>query len=71
MFYPNYLFTTEVLKALVQGGKQYFVRNTYKRGLDHFNGIIKENFIITHYDDDAIAKAHFNALPKDRYRFLV
>jgi hypothetical protein len=70
MFNPNYLFTTQVLDAFVQAGKLYFVRNTYNRAFDHFDETIKGNFIITHYDDEAKAKAHYNSIPSDPHRFL-
>ncbi|WP_018611559.1 hypothetical protein [Segetibacter koreensis] len=70
MFNPTYPFTKEVLEATVKGGSFYFVRNSYHRSFDHFHENIKGYFIITHYNDEAKAYAHFNSIPNDGNRFL-
>lgn len=70
MFNPVYPFTQEVLKATVDRGCLYFVRNAWPNAFDHFNENIKGTFIITHYNDKGKALAHFNSISNDPYRFL-
>jgi hypothetical protein len=70
MFNPVYPFTKEVLEATVKRGCLYFVRNTYSLAFDHFQENIKGYFMISHYNDEAKAKAHYNSLTGDTYRFF-
>lgn len=52
----------------------YFVRQSYPRGLDHFDDRQTQSFLLTHYEhkNDAIERAerHMRLLLTDRYRFL-
>ena len=70
MFNPLYPFTNDVLEATIKRGCTFFVRNTYPNALDHFDESIKGYFIITHYDDEAKARAHFNSIVGDAYRHI-
>ena len=66
---PNALLSSALLDAFLRAGKVYFVRNSY-RVLFNGTGVDKTgNFIITHYDDEAKARAHYNAVENDRHRF--
>lgn len=70
MFNPYCIFTKELLDAFEKSGKRYFVRQTFKRGIDHFNTDIKAYFLVCHYDNLDDALAHFNAIAGDGNRFL-
>lgn len=67
MHNPLYIFTTEVLEELIKTGHRYFVRQTYKRGL---NAELKASFLISHYEEQAKADIHFKALVNDPNRFI-
>lgn len=67
---PFQLYTTELLQALIKSGHKYFVRQTYKRGIDHFDNGAKKAFLISHYNDISKAKMHHEALTLDGNRFL-
>ncbi len=67
MHNPLYIFTTEVLDELIKTGHRYFVRQTYKRGL---NAELKASFLISHYEEQAKADIHFKALVNDPNSFL-
>lgn len=51
-------------------GKCFFVRQTFKRGFDHFDEGVKGYFIFSHYDNLVTAQDHFGAITHDRNRFL-
>lgn len=70
MFNPYAIFSAKLLDAFVKSGKRYFVRQTFPRGLNKFNPMIKAAFLISHYSDTAGAGAHYNALEGDGNRFL-
>jgi hypothetical protein len=70
MFNPFHPFTDPLLDAFVQHGKRYFVRQTYRRGVNALNEGIKGAYLISHYDDLNKAQAHYNALASDPNRFL-
>ncbi|MGB8192452.1 MAG: hypothetical protein WCF67_11065 [Chitinophagaceae bacterium] len=69
-FNPFSPLTTDLLDAFIKSGKRYFVRQTFRRGRDHFNTDVKEYFLICHYTDIGYALAHFNGIEEDAYRFL-
>jgi hypothetical protein len=68
MFNPLYTFTKEVLDATVKRGCLWFVRNTYQSGYDHFDGA--GSYLITHFNDPAMATAHYNSIGYDPHRYL-
>ena len=70
MFNPFYPFTEQLLQALVQKGKTYFVRQTFQRGKHVFDEGIKGYFIFTHYDNVTTAQDHYGAISYDPNRFL-
>jgi len=53
---------------------RYFVRQSYPRGRDHFDEIIKAVLLLTYYYEDDIettrAEMHVSLLKNDPYRFL-
>ena len=69
MFHPFYLLTNDLLPALIEKGKNFFVRQTY-------NGIIKtgdmteRQFIFSHYPNISLALDHFGAIENDRFRYV-
>jgi len=70
MFNPFYLFTTELLQAMVKGGKRYFVRQRFDRGrnIDETNTL--SSFLISHYELLTTAQDHLGAIAYDPLRFL-
>ncbi|MES2331203.1 MAG: hypothetical protein V4539_16480 [Bacteroidota bacterium] len=68
MHNPLYIFDREVLDELIKTGHRYFVRQTYKRGLNHSD--LKASFLISHYEEQAKAEIHYKALTTDPNRFL-
>ena len=67
---PFQLYTPALLEALIKAGHKYFVRQTYKRGIDHFDEKIKNAFLLSHYNDVSKAQIHYEALNMDGKRFL-
>ena len=70
MHNPFSLYSERLLNALLNAGHKYFVRQTYKRGLDHFDEQQKGAFLISHYNELNKATIHYEALVKDGNRFL-
>lgn len=70
MHNPFPLLTGQLLVSFIKTGHKYFVRQTYKRGIDHFDDTIKAAFLISHYSDKSKADIHFKALTADGNRFL-
>jgi hypothetical protein len=70
MFNPFVPFDNRLFLALIKAGHTHFVRQTYKRGMDHFDEGIRNAFLITHYNNINQAQIHFEALAKDGNRFL-
>jgi hypothetical protein len=70
MFNPFYPFTAALLDAFVKQGNTYFVRQTFKRGINTLAEDIKGAYLISHYDDLNKAQTHFDALASDPNRFL-
>lgn len=70
MHNPFQLYSPQLLHALLKAGHKYFVRQTYSRGLAHFNEEQKGAFLISHYSDKSKAQIHFEALKNDGNRFL-
>ena len=70
MHNPLYLFTAEVIEELLRLGHTHFVRQTYKRGIDHTNTDQKGAFLISHYLEEGYASIHFDAIVHDKVRFL-
>jgi len=73
MYNPFALLSVPLMQALLKSN-QYYVRQTYERGRDHFDELVKLSLLITYYYGDAIettrAQMHYKLLVKDRYRFL-
>ncbi len=70
MFNPFYPFTTSLLEALLQHGKRYFVRQTFRRGVPLLQEGIKGAYLISHYDSLHEAQVHCDALAHDPNRFV-
>jgi hypothetical protein len=70
MHNPFPLYSERLLDALIKAGHKYFVRQTYKRGFDHFDTEQRGSFLITHYNDLNKANIHYEALTNDGNRFL-
>ena len=60
----------KLLHALINGGNRYFVRQTYKRGLNPFDPTQKAAFLFTHYADLPTARMHYNFLHHDPNRIF-
>ena len=67
---PFVVFDHRLFGALRKAGHAFFVRQTYARGLDHFDTEVKGSFLISHYNNINQAQIHFQALEKDASRFL-
>lgn len=70
MLNPFHPFTTPLLDAFVQHDKNYFVRQTFRRGIPPLNTDVKGAYLISHYDDQSRAQVHYDALAGDPNRFL-
>lgn len=70
MYNPFGLLTKKLLLALIKAGNLYFVRQTYKRGLDITDTTQKAAFLLTHYTNAGRAQMHYDALANDANRFL-
>src|ERR1044072_9316332 len=70
MHNPFVLLTTKLLESLIKTGNHFFVRQTYKRGKNQLNPLIKAAFLFTHYTDYSRAKTHYDTLTNDPNRFL-
>jgi hypothetical protein len=70
MHNPFVLLTTRLLHSLIASGNIYFVRQTYRRGLDNFDKHTKAAFLFTHYSSLNKAQMHVEALQQDGNRFL-
>jgi hypothetical protein len=70
MHNPLVLFSTELLNSLIKTGHAYFVRQTYKRGVDHFGEKQKGPYLLSHYTDISKATMHYESLNMDANRFL-
>lgn len=70
MHNPFGLLNLKLLHALTDAGNRYFVRQTYKRGLNPFDPVQKTAFLFTHYRNLHEAQAHFNSIKQDKNRFL-
>ena len=67
---PFQLYSPALLAALMKAGHVYFVRQTYARGIDHFEERLKGAFLISHYREEGHARMHYEALQGDRSRYL-
>lgn len=70
MHNPFALYSETLLDALIKTGHRYFVRQTYRRGIDYLDQQQKGSFLISHYADEARAKIHLAALKSDPYSYL-
>ena len=70
MHNPLVLFDQRILAALLKAGYTHFVRQSYTRGIDHTNQNQKGAYLITHYREEAKAQIHFDALGREKGRFL-
>src|SRR3954467_2064406 len=70
MHNPFPLYSQRLLDALIKAGHKYFVRQAYKRGINHFDSEQKGAFLISHYSDLSKAQQHFDALKDEEKRFL-
>lgn len=70
MHNPFTLYTPLLLNGMLKAGHRYFVRQTYKRGMDHFDEIKNTAFLISPYPDESRAMMHYDALKNDGNRFL-
>lgn len=70
MHNPLALFDTKLLNALLKAGHGYFVRQTFKRGIDHTDTDLKGAYLITQYREAAKAQIHFDALGHDPARLI-
>jgi hypothetical protein len=70
MHNPFQLYSPQLLDALLKAGHTHFVRQTYKRGLDHFDPLLKGSFLISPYNEAAKANMHYEALVNDGNRYI-
>jgi len=68
MHNPLALLTTELLQALLAHGFTFFIRQSYPRGMDHFDPALKECFLITPYAEMGEAQRHFQHIVADPRR---
>jgi hypothetical protein len=69
MYNPFPLFSEALLKGQVAGGKRFFVRQTFPRGMD---ARLKAAFLLRAYpaDEQEDAEKHLAVLPWDKNAFL-
>ncbi|WP_343306722.1 hypothetical protein AAHN97_06380 [Chitinophaga niabensis] len=70
MHNPLALLTTQLLERLCASGFQYFVRQSFPRGMDHVQTDIIEAFLITPYKDFSQVNAHFQAIKFDKRKHV-
>lgn len=70
MYNPFGLLTMKLLQALIKAGNVYFVRQTYRRGLDIFDESNRGAFLLSHYTDAVKAQVHYDAIAHDGNRFI-
>lgn len=70
MHNPLVLFSTDLLNSLIKTGHTCFVRQTYKRGIDHFDEKQKGAYLFSHYNDISKATMHYESLNMDANKFL-
>jgi hypothetical protein len=70
MHNPFQLYSPRLLDGLLKAGHTHFVRQTYKRGIDHFDPLPKGSFLVTPYNETAKANMHYEALVNDANRFI-
>ena len=70
MYNPFGLLSAKLLQALIQSGNTWFVRQTWKRGMDPQDTTQKGAFLFTHYNNAGRAHIHYDALAHDPNRFL-
>lgn len=70
MHNPLALLTTQLLDSLLASGFQYFVRQSYPRGVDHSDVVTKEVFLITPYKDFSLVNQHFQAIKFDLRKYM-
>lgn len=70
MHNPFGLLSVKLLYALINDDNRYFVRQTYRRGLNPSDPIHRAAFLFTHYNDLASARWHYNFLQHDPNRYL-
>jgi hypothetical protein len=70
MHNPFGLLSVKLLHALINGGYRYFVRQSYRRGLNPLDPIHKAAFLFTHYYDLPSATRHHHLIRQDPNHFL-
>ena len=70
MHNPFLLFDKRLLDYHLHAGQQFFVRQTYRRGMDSQDKTQKGTFLISHYAEELMAVTHYGALSHDPQRFL-
>lgn len=70
MHNPLAILSEDFLHALLLHGHKYFVRQSYPRGLDHFDTTLKEAFLFSAYKELTAAEKHFLHLTEDHRRQL-
>lgn len=69
MHNPLALLTPDLLTSLIASGHKYFVRQTYRRGFNHFANL-KEVFLISAYREFTEVNAHFQAIRFDQRKYI-
>ena len=70
MHNPFLLFDKRLLDYHLHAGQQFFVRQTYQRGMDVHDQTQKGSFLISQYAEELMAVTHCGALSDDPQRFL-
>jgi hypothetical protein len=70
MHNPLAILSEDLLDALLLHGHKYFVRQSYPRGLDHFDETIKEAFLFSAYKELPPAEKHYLHLASDPRRHI-
>ncbi|MDQ0109525.1 hypothetical protein J2T02_004669 [Chitinophaga terrae (ex Kim and Jung 2007)] len=70
MHNPLAILSEDLLDALLLHGHKYFVRQSYPRGLDHFDGTLKEAFLFSAYKELQPAEKHYLHLASDPRRHI-
>jgi hypothetical protein len=71
MYNPFTRFQPRFIQTFRNVKKRYLVSQTFKRENNLFKDENKNYLLLTHYDDNGLAKIHFNAVSFDKYAAIL
>lgn len=71
MFQPFEELKPNYIRLLEQQKKNYLVSQSYGRGFDPLADVHRIDILMTDYDDEGLAKIHYNAVKEDKYAAIL